>query len=624
MNSRALQTSIALVLAAVWALALGVKHWRGDVGFLERVEATMTDLRTVIRGQRDAPDLVTIVAIDDQTARQEGSYPIPRASLARIVDTIASLGPKVIAVDLLLVDPGPEAGDEALARSLGRSQSVIAAAAVYAESRQWMTAEGDGPLARVPNAERLLQPLKRFTDVAAVGVANVVTESGTARFFPMLFRSGDRIEASLPLRVAAVASGKDPGIEADRVTVGGRSIRTDIGHVLPLNFYGPRGTIRTISAADVLNGRLARDSVHERVVVIGATVSGGGDVFPSPFDPVLPGAEIISTAIAHLMTGDGLVRDRHVRLADAALAVVLTLVVVGLLAWRRSAIGFGAIIGVVLIWLGINVVAFRNGIWLSVALPLAAAAPPAILFGAAQIWLSSRRAQDFAKQSELLQRFQPPGLGEWLAQHPDFLAEPVRENAAIVFIDLSGFTGLSETEGPTATRELLNAFSALVAERALACGGVVTSFTGDGAMIVFGLPKPTASDASNAALCCVDLSNHTRSWLATLPASTASRIGFKVGAHFGAIVASRLGGESHQLITATGDTVNVASRLMEVAADHGAELALSDDMLQAAGRDSALFKSGTLSGPIETQIRGRSGSLAIWLWRNPPLQGSQS
>jgi adenylate cyclase len=621
MNGRALQTLIALILAGVWALALGVKHWRGDVGFLERVEATMTDLRTLIRGQRAAPDLVTIIAIDDQTARQEGGYPIPRASLARIVDTVASFGPKVIAVDLLLVDPGPEAGDEALARSLSRSNSVIAAAAVYAESKQWMTAEGDGPLARVPNADRLLQPLKRFTDVAAVGVANVVTESsGTARFFPMLFRSGDRIETSMPLRVAAVATGENPSIEANRLSVGGRSIRTDIGHVLPLNFYGPRGTIRTISAADVLNGRLARDSVQERVVVIGATVSGGGDVFPSPFDPVLPGAEIISTAIAHLMTGDGLVRDRDVRLVDAGLAVVLTMVVVGLLAWRRSAIGFGAIVGAVLIWLGVNVVAFLNGIWLSVALPMAAAAPPAILFGAAQIWLSRRRAQDFAKQSELLQRFQPPGLGQWLAQHPDFLVEPVRENAAIVFIDLSGFTGLSETVGPTATRELLNAFSELVAERALACGGVITSFTGDGAMIVFGLPKPTAQDASNAALCCVDLSNYTRSWLATLPASTASRIGFKVGAHFGAIVASRIGGESHQLITATGDTVNVANRLMEVAAAHDAELALSDDMLQVAGRDCALFKSGILSGPMETQIRGRSGSLVIWLWRNSPPQ----
>jgi adenylate cyclase len=95
-----------------------------------------------------------------------------------------------------------------------------------------------------------------------------------------------------------------------------------------------------------------------------------------------------------------------------------------------------------------------------------------------------------------------------------------------------------------------------------------------------------------------------------------SKFGFKVGAHFGVIVASRLGGGSYHHITAAGDTVNVASRLMEVAASHGAELAVSDELLDAAGRDCALFKSGRLTGPEETPIRGRSGSLMIWLWRS--------
>ena len=44
--------------------------------------------------------------------------------------------------------------------------------------------------------------------------------------------------------------------------------------------------------------------------MIGATATGAGDVFPTPFDPVLPGVEVMSTAIAHLMTGDGIVRDQ--------------------------------------------------------------------------------------------------------------------------------------------------------------------------------------------------------------------------------------------------------------------------------------------------------------------------
>jgi adenylate cyclase len=366
----------------------------------------------------------------------------------------------------------------------------------------------------------------------------------------------------------------------------------------------------------VLASQFDSSLIRGRIVVIGATATGAGDVFPTPFDPVLPGVEVMSTAIAHLMTGDGIVRDRLVRLADAGFAVVLPMILVGLLAWRRNAIGLIAVVGVVLAWLVVNMAAFSHHIWLSAALPMAAAVPPAILFGAAQLWLGRNRAQYFATQSELLQRVEAPGLGEWLARHGDFLAEPVRADAAILFIDLSGFTGLSETLGPSATRELLNAFHALVDGEVADCGGVVTSFMGDGAMILFGLPEPAPDDAFNAARCCVGLSSRTNDWLASLPAATASRLGFKIGAHHGTIVASRLGGEGRQHIAATGDTVNVASRLMEIAADQNAEVAVSDTMLKVAGRDCALFKSGALRGPVDTQIRGRSGALAIWFWQS--------
>ena len=621
MNGRAIQTLIALILAGLWGVGLSVGHWRGDLEFLERAEATMLDLRTLMRGKRVAPDVVTIIAIDDDAVRQAGGYPISRTTLARIIDVVASFSPKAIAVDILLVDPGPEVEDAALARSLGGIASVIAAAAVYPDGKQWVATEGDGPLAGVPNAARILLPLERFTDSAQLGVVNVITDNtGTPRFFPMLFRTGDRIHASLALQAAAAASGEDPSIEPNYLSVGGRAIRTDIGHLLPINFYGPRGTIETVSATVVLNGLLTRESVHGRVVVIGGTVTGGGDVFHTPFDQVLPGVEVIATAITHLMTGDGLVRDKGTRLADVSVAVVLPIILVGLLAWRRSAIGFGAIICVVVVWLGINMVAFSQGIWLSAALPIAAAAPPAVLFGSAQIWLGRRRAQHFAKQSALLQRFHTPKLSEWLIQHPDFLSAPVRQDAAIVFIDLSGFTGLSETLGPNAVRELLKVFYGLVEKEVETRSGVIMSFTGDGAMIVFGLPEPSTDDASNAAQCCVHLSNCTRGWLVSLPVSTAPRIGFKIGAHFGVVVASRLGGGSHEEITTTGDTVNLANRLMEVAAKHGAEVALSDELVQIISRDCELFKSGILRGPMETQIRGRSGSLAIWLWHNPPPQ----
>jgi adenylate cyclase len=219
-------------------------------------------------------------------------------------------------------------------------------------------------------------------------------------------------------------------------------------------------------------------------------------------------------------------------------------------------------------------------------------------------------------KSDLLQQFQAPALRKWLTRNPEFLLQPVHQDAAVVFIDLSGFTALSESLGPDAVREMLKDFHGLVDTAVIARDGVITSFLGDGAMILFGLPEPAADDASNAVLCCVDLCDRSQQWLNSLPRAIASRTGFKIGAHFGEIVASRLGGGSYQHITATGDTVNVASRLMEVAASHRAALALSDELVRKAGPGCILFHRGLLTGPQQTRIRGRAHSLAVWLWRS--------
>jgi adenylate cyclase len=620
-----LQTSIALVLAGLWGGIVYFGHGHGHLRFIDRIEATMTDLRMLVRGTKAPPDLVTIVAIDDALVKQGGSYPVARGNLARIVDAIARLQPKVIAIDLLLVDRGPDGGDDALAESLSGRPTAIAAAAVFPEASQSIAAENDGPLARLPRAEKFLLPLQKFADHAGIGIVNVATDrSGTPRAIPMLFRTSDRIEMSFPLRVAALAIGKEPTIEPDRLVLGERSIPTDVDHALPIAFYGPRRTIHTVSAASVLSGEIAPDEIRNRIVVVGATVTGGGDFFPTPFDPVMPGVEVISTAIIHLMAGDGLVRDRSVRRADGVIAVAFPMILVGLLAWRRSAVGLIAAAAVVLISAVANFLAFSQGLWLSAAVPIAAAAPPAILFAAVQLSSGRRRVQYFAMRSELLEQFQAPGVQEWLTRDPNFLLEPVRQNAAIVFIDLSGFTSLSERLGPDAIRDLLKDFHALVDKEAVASGGTITSFLGDGAMILFGLPEAAADDAFRAAECSLGLCVSAEQWLTSLPPSTASRLGFKVGAHFGEIVASRLGGRSYHHITATGDTVNVASRLMEVAANQGVELAASNELLRTAGRDCALYKSGVLTGPRNTRIRGRSGSLAVWLWRsNVAAQGGE-
>ena len=118
MSHRRLHILVALLCTGLWAGAIWLGHTSGHLRFLDRLESALSDVRTLARGVKAPPDLVTIVAIDDTIVKLGGTYPLPRAEIAKIVEAIARLEPKVIAIDLLLVDKGPADGDAALAKSL--------------------------------------------------------------------------------------------------------------------------------------------------------------------------------------------------------------------------------------------------------------------------------------------------------------------------------------------------------------------------------------------------------------------------------------------------------------------------------------------------------------------------
>lgn len=612
--NRRVQILVALVLTALWGAGIYAGHANGHLRFLDRLEATLTDWRTQVRGVQSPPDLVTIVAIDDTVVKRGGSYPLPRADLARVVDTIVQFKPKIVAIDLLLVDRSAAIGDDTLAHTLATGPMVLAAAAIFPSASETVAPGSEGPLADLPQAERFLLPLPAFADHAEIGVVNVATgQSGSPLSVPMLFRTRDRVELSFPLRVAARALDKPLTIAPDHLLLGDRAVPTDTDFALPITYYGPRRTIPTVSAQSIFDGTLNRAAIENRIVVIGAAVAGGGDFYPTPFDSLMPGVEVVSTAITHLVAGDSIVRDRRVHIADALAAILLPVLLVGLLAWRRSAPGLVAAAALMIAWAGLNLFAFTHGVWLNAATTLAAAVPPVAVFAGVQLWAGGRRTQYLAAKSQSLAQLQAPAVQEWLARDPNFLSKPVRQNGAVVFIDLSGFTALSERIDPDELQNLLKAFHALIDKAAVDCGGMITGFLGDGAMILFGLPSAMPDDAARAIKCAIDLHRGVEHWIKTLPPAVGGQLGFKIGAHFGPIVASRLG-ESHQHITATGDTVNVASRLMEVAARNDARLALTDTLLEAADFHGA--PDGTLSGPLLTQVRGRSGVVTVWFWRD--------
>jgi adenylate cyclase len=258
-------------------------------------------------------------------------------------------------------------------------------------------------------------------------------------------------------------------------------------------------------------------------------------------------------------------------------------------------------------------VAFARGYWLALAAPFAATLPPALLFAALRLWLEQRNKRRILVQREALRRFHAPAMAEKLAATPDFLQEPVRQDAAVLFVDLSGFTGLSEHLGPERTQGFLKEFHSVVDDHATRSGGFVLSFMGDGAMVVFGLREPRPDDAVRATEAAQSLGTALRDWTREQSAQHGRELGARIGLHYGPVTLSRLGPDTHQHITASGDTVNVASRLLEVASSHSVEAALSADVITAARRRGGHDALREFRGASELHIRGRSEALRVWL-----------
>lgn len=174
---------IALAAALGWSGWLAHLHLAGRATPLDRIESALTDLRLRLAGPRRPPADVVIVAIDDETVRREGGFPVPRAAMTRIVETIAASRPRALAVDVLFLEAGrqPEA-DRALGTALAAVPAVLAAAAVF---------EGGASEDGIPVAAALHRPVPEIGRAAASGLVNVSEDAaGVPRHLPLVVRTG--------------------------------------------------------------------------------------------------------------------------------------------------------------------------------------------------------------------------------------------------------------------------------------------------------------------------------------------------------------------------------------------------------------------------------------------------
>src|SRR5271166_3116911 len=130
-SPRAALTLLFVLIGVAWGGFLGVRHFAALGSGLDQLENLSLDWRYSLVGPRIPPPGVVIAAIDEETIRRAGSFPLPRSVLARILRGLARYNPQVICVDMLLLDPGAPDTDRELADALHATRSVIGAVGLF-------------------------------------------------------------------------------------------------------------------------------------------------------------------------------------------------------------------------------------------------------------------------------------------------------------------------------------------------------------------------------------------------------------------------------------------------------------------------------------------------------------
>jgi adenylate cyclase len=216
-----------------------------------------------------------------------------------------------------------------------------------------------------------------------------------------------------------------------------------------------------------------------------------------------------------------------------------------------------------------------------------------------------------------LARYFSPHFAAMLADRDEPLGAVRRQNIAVLFCDIVGFTRMAEAMPPEAVVTMLRQFHDRMTAQIFACGGSVEKYIGDEIFAVFGVPEPSDEDAANALQCGYMMLTALDAWNGEREAAGEPRLAIGIGLNCGPAVLGDVGSEHTLSFTVIGDTVNTASRLQGLTRSLETPLVAADAVIEAikeAPDHAASELLGRLRDCGDQTVRGRSNAVHIWTW----------
>jgi adenylate cyclase len=649
---RALDRKKTIVVLVALLAVLAAWAWRSyDPAPLPALRDVTFDFYQRLKPRVPLGQPIRIVAIDERSIADFGQWPWPRTRIAALIDRLAALGVATVAFDMVFSEPdrtGPEGiiqqlreqnvpggeaieaallalprNDMVLAESISRAPVVLGffneneSALGLPEAKAGFAFLGEDPKPVLPTIRASVRSLSILEDAAAGNGSISLTQQtdDVVRRVPMFLTDGEKVYPSMVIEALRVVLGEESYTlktsYASGELSGGRLEMTEfrIGSQIAapvdaegrmLIYNAPNQPELYVSAADVLTlGDAAlRPLFENHLVFVGASAVGLRDIRVTALGESVPGVYMHAQLADQVLSGTFLNRPDWAKGVELAAMFFISIVTVATLPFAGALASalFGLAMSVLVV--GASWLAFANfGYLIDPLFPM--------LTGAAIYLLTTILLYAFTEQEKrfvrgAFQRYLAPDLLDKLEKNPESLrlGGEIRD-MTLMFMDIRGFTPISERLNPQELVTFLNKLLSPLSEAILRREGAIDKYIGDSIMAFWNAPLDVKDHPRKAARAALDMMaalkelNDRDAFGFHRPEIGLGDVQIGIGLNTGEGCVGNMGSTNRFDYSVIGDTVNVAARIESTTKPAGWFILLSEATARGCP-DFAVLRGGSM------------------------------
>ncbi len=512
----------------------------------------------MVQEQRVSYDPVVILAVDDESLDMVGRWPWPRDIIAEVVEDLASNGAKAVFVDVLYTENSPNPNeDQAWVDVLESHDNVYLPYYFQLANRQWVVDHQAN--------NYIVQPI---FDILSQNRGHINATEDKDRVVRQV-RLGIRDDAgemvpAMSVLLANQLLEDDEKIrwnDKDEWFIGNEKIPTESHNTVYFSYASTPASpaFETHSISRVIDGEIDPAYFENSIVLIGPYAVGFSDAYFVPnSNSQMFGIEIHANIIQSFLDG-----KLYQKIDDKLGLFIILIMATGsfFLMERLSAKwSLVALASFIALYFVSYKVVFTQ---MQLVLPLFYPILTLVL-----VYFSSLISQ-YVK--ERLERNRVTGIfgryvaksvvDEILSNTDEIKLGGERKDITLLFVDIRGFTPLSEKIEPEEVINILNEYLNLCTKAIFKYDGTVDKFMGDGVMAMFGAPIEQEDHHERAIRAALVMKEEADDLARRLEEKYGRSVRFGMGINSGDAVVGNIGSEERLDYTAIGDTVNLAARL---------------------------------------------------------------